>query len=305
MIAPIDVAEQIEGRPKIDVDLLTEASVSGEVFSRRKSKVQFHAVEVREYARSIGDNPTAMDGPPLGLGWTYQNLKRSSFSEKSQRTESNIVVTTGSETDTTVDDHDESITIPIDEYETATNERRRRRIMKLLKLRENATFQLKKQRSRATQRQASTGNYYYKSKEKDDKLDPNELTDEQINQLSATWLKIQPVPGKTRRKILLEATDMSQNQIEDTVRELAKLRNQRRSTQAMAETGLDDFQAAVEFCVRRLRRIRLGMSKKREQELLWEKAEEYWKSIETPHFNRDSAPRSALKVCEVDDKTED
>ena len=35
--------------------------------------VTFCAVEIREYARTVGDNPTAIGGPPLGLDWNYED----------------------------------------------------------------------------------------------------------------------------------------------------------------------------------------------------------------------------------------
>ena len=33
--------------------------------------VSFHSVDVREYDRTVGDNPSCRSGPPLSLDWSY------------------------------------------------------------------------------------------------------------------------------------------------------------------------------------------------------------------------------------------
>jgi hypothetical protein len=33
--------------------------------------VSFHQIEIREYERSLGDNPSVRSGPPISLGWNY------------------------------------------------------------------------------------------------------------------------------------------------------------------------------------------------------------------------------------------
>ena len=38
---------------------------------RSTTRVSFDAVLVREYERSVGDNPAVSSGVPIGLGWTY------------------------------------------------------------------------------------------------------------------------------------------------------------------------------------------------------------------------------------------
>lgn len=38
-----------------------------------KRSVSFVSVEVREYDRTIGDNPSCRSGPPLSLDWSYSN----------------------------------------------------------------------------------------------------------------------------------------------------------------------------------------------------------------------------------------
>lgn len=40
------------------------------------SGVSFHAVEVREYKRQLGDQLCATSGPPIGIGWEYRESKK-------------------------------------------------------------------------------------------------------------------------------------------------------------------------------------------------------------------------------------
>ena len=35
------------------------------------SSVHFGTITIREYERSLADNPSVTDGPPIGLGWNY------------------------------------------------------------------------------------------------------------------------------------------------------------------------------------------------------------------------------------------
>ena len=67
--------------PKTPDDSLsssTASSLSSSSSSSSKS-VKFHEVQVREYAVSIGDNPSCSDGPPISLDWSY-NENHNSFS---------------------------------------------------------------------------------------------------------------------------------------------------------------------------------------------------------------------------------
>eukprot|EP00978_Attheya_sp_CCMP212_P041800 scaffold244370_cov35-Attheya_sp.AAC.1 len=53
----------------------TRSAESDDRFSLRnkglKHSVLFHSVEVREYERSLSDNPAVLDGVPIGLDWDY------------------------------------------------------------------------------------------------------------------------------------------------------------------------------------------------------------------------------------------
>lgn len=59
--------------------------------------VSFSTVEVRQYERVLGDNPSCSSGPPISIGWNYDEAK--------------TVVTT-------VDDHDDSLSISLNGEES-------------------------------------------------------------------------------------------------------------------------------------------------------------------------------------------
>jgi len=37
--------------------------------------IKFHNIEIREYARTLGDNPSCSSGPPVSISWDYKALK--------------------------------------------------------------------------------------------------------------------------------------------------------------------------------------------------------------------------------------
>lgn len=54
------------------------ASSSG---PRMRRNVSFHSVDVREYDRIIGDNPSCRSGPPLSLDWSYSKESQKDLDE--------------------------------------------------------------------------------------------------------------------------------------------------------------------------------------------------------------------------------
>ena len=212
----------------------------------QKKGVQFHGVEVREYARSMADNPSTEHGPPLGLDWEYKDVTR----------EKNPLI------QETASNYFPCAAIPIDDYEKETEDRRKAKMMEICKKEEEY---MRKRKPKASSSLDSGGD-----------SSSHTLTEEQMKQLSAHWLKIQPLSAKERTKIIRRHTDVTLEDIDEHQRSLHKTRMQRKSSTAAAEAGLDDFKIIVEFFQRRYRRYKTGISKEREQEMLWEDATEYW-----------------------------
>lgn len=78
------------------------------------------------------------------------------------------------------------------------------------------------------------------------------------------------VPGKTRESILLEQTAATKDEIKKSVNQVRAVRNQRRLTETFME--LEDYHLVFEFLARRFRRMRRGVTKEKEQEMLWKQA---------------------------------
>lgn len=259
-------------------------------------KVQFYGVAVRVFNRSLGDNPSAEGGPPLALGWRYTDLTRETSSIASSSiscaSTNSLSERSGSASESDLDPHNggaevdpslppptDNAIFPIDDYEAEAERHRMTKLLEVLRLREKSQIQYKKMQ-RTLQRQAVTGSYFKDPHDEEEENDPDLLSVEQMNQLSAKWLKIQPLSGKKREKILLMQTETTKAEIDKRRKELFRLRNQRNATRAMSETGLDDFQLVAETLKRRFRRFRSGISKQQEQDLLWEKAREHFRRKE-------------------------
>jgi hypothetical protein len=52
-----------------------------ESFSEQPKNVSFHQVEIREYERTVGDNPSCSRGPPISIGWTYVLSRKCALDE--------------------------------------------------------------------------------------------------------------------------------------------------------------------------------------------------------------------------------
>jgi len=48
---------------------------------KRKSKIQFSTIEVREFNRTLGVNPACRDGPPMTLDWDFVDKESISIDE--------------------------------------------------------------------------------------------------------------------------------------------------------------------------------------------------------------------------------
>ena len=248
------------GRFRVFGDPSSKGSIRRTSESRKNNnnRVQFHGVEVREYARSLVDNPSTQDGPPLGLGWDYMNITL----------ERNPII------NETKNNYSPGAVIPIDDYENDAERRRRAKVMQLCKLREKSMRHILGLNAKKPGRRSRSKSLI--DDEKDDSSSSAQtLTEEQMRQLSAHWLKIQPLTAGERKKIIFQHTDSTQEDIDEHQRIMRKLRRQRQASKASAESGLDDWSSMIEFIKRRFKRIKTGISKEREQELLWEHATEY------------------------------
>lgn len=47
----------------------------------RRNNVSFNSVNVREYDRTIGDNPSCKSGPPISLDWSYSKKSEKSLDD--------------------------------------------------------------------------------------------------------------------------------------------------------------------------------------------------------------------------------
>jgi hypothetical protein len=78
------------------------------------------------------------------------------------------------------------------------------------------------------------------------------------------------VPGFVREEILMDQTDATKRQMNATITAIKLDRHRRQMTIAMQE--FEEWHIALETIRRRLRRFKKGISKQREEELLWENA---------------------------------
>jgi hypothetical protein len=112
------------------------------------------------------------------------------------------------------------------------------------------------------------------------------------------------VPSAIREDILTKHSDVTKKEIKEVTEEIKVARFRRNMSVVTHE--LDDYRLLGELIVRRLRRWRTGISKKREQELLWENAQRYMeaKSVDfasTEDTEELTLPSSASSVTDSDD----
>lgn len=60
-----------KNKRKSSLAVKTSSTAANERPSRQKKSLQFSTIEVREYNRTLGDNPACSGGPPTQLDWEY------------------------------------------------------------------------------------------------------------------------------------------------------------------------------------------------------------------------------------------
>lgn len=222
---------------------------------RRKGKVSFQGVAIREYNRILGDNPASDDGPPLGLDWEYTDVTRETNSAKAANLPKTL--------------------IHIDDYEQEAERRRRAQLTEICKLHEKEVKEILAFHKKEERRKRRANKGYGKDND-DSNASDDTLTEDQMKMLSAHWLKLQPLTAWERMEIILNETDCTRIDVEINDQQIRKTRKERRNTAASADSGVDEWRSMVEFFKRRYRRFKTGISKEKEQELLWESAKDYW-----------------------------
>mmetsp|Transcript_50 Transcript_50/g.112 ORF Transcript_50/g.112 Transcript_50/m.112 type:complete len:286 (-) Transcript_50:324-1181(-) len=72
MSLPAYLDRSIMKRRTIDESLhSTYGSEDGMMHSRKHLSLQFANVNIREYSRTVGDNPSCSSGPPISISWEY------------------------------------------------------------------------------------------------------------------------------------------------------------------------------------------------------------------------------------------
>jgi len=117
-----------------------------------KNRVAFQGVSIRQFDRSLGDNPSAHGGPPLGLSWIYKDITRD------ENCASNLSRSVDQQTILEVELP--PTMIPIDDYEQQAAHRRKNKLMEILELQKSTQKKIKAN-LRLEQRRASTGNIYF------------------------------------------------------------------------------------------------------------------------------------------------
>mmetsp|Transcript_15905 Transcript_15905/g.22427 ORF Transcript_15905/g.22427 Transcript_15905/m.22427 type:complete len:337 (-) Transcript_15905:87-1097(-) len=91
-------------------DSLSQTPPVPELKTKEPKSVRFHQITIREYERILGDNPAVSSGPPISLGWRYNQ--------------------------------DNEVSVDIDDYESAREQQDSRRNREELKLDESERAEL-------------------------------------------------------------------------------------------------------------------------------------------------------------------
>ena len=286
----------------------TTGKTTGTRPPRKSKSVQFCSIEIREHERLLGDHPCTLNGPPLGLDWSYTDYGSPIMG---------------------------GIPILLDEYEKEKKQNQIQEFQNQFKVSlQQQRLQQQKQQQRLKRRASAPGsstnsdsnstststtiiNNTMNSNNSNDIITSNEngicvsvITNKEDNDINInnddtiisndndnenqnddeeedniisnkiakhlqSQYRMQPIPGSIRQQIILNETRTTPQAIVNTMKQIKKIQNQRRSTLSMIEIGLDDtFGCMYENITRKFRRYKSGISKQREQELLWEKAAE-------------------------------
>jgi len=75
---PVYLSKSIMKRRTLDESLHCSYGSEDEVISGRRKKnlsLQFDKIKIREYSRTVGDNPSCSSGPPVSISWEYNIIR--------------------------------------------------------------------------------------------------------------------------------------------------------------------------------------------------------------------------------------
>jgi len=96
------------------------------------------------------------------------------------------------------------------------------------------------------------------------------LEDYEANRLPLRQTSQLIIPSRVRENIILEHTNATKQQINNSVSNIQAARHKRQMTFAMQQ--FEEFHIVAQSLQRKIKRLNSGISKKRESELLWENA---------------------------------
>eukprot|EP00536_Pseudo-nitzschia_multiseries_P010997 jgi/Psemu1/326264/estExt_fgenesh1_pg.C_3550005 len=66
--------KSIMKRRTLDESLHSPYGSDDSAVQRQKASLQFSKIDIREYTRTVGDNPSCTNGPPVGISWDYISI---------------------------------------------------------------------------------------------------------------------------------------------------------------------------------------------------------------------------------------